>query len=73
MDLDKGPFFVYFTLMEVNKKMKKEDKEKQRKADLIRAPRPKQRCQAFRDRTKYNRKSKGVKLDPLSFCPLLLI
>jgi hypothetical protein len=54
--------------MEVNNKMKKEDKEKQRKADLIRAPRPKQRCQAFQDRTKYNRKSnKGIQLDPLSF------
>lgn len=51
--------------------MRKEDWERERRAEerlknIIRAPRPKQRCQAFQDRTKYNRKRNERGLDDLS-------
>ena len=47
--------------------MAKEDKTN--KLPRIRIPLPKQRNQAFKDRTKYDRKvGKGSRLDPFSFC-----
>lgn len=48
----------------------KKDKTKIKLADLpkIRLPLPKQRCQAFADLTKYNRKrEKGSRKDPFYF------
>ncbi len=50
--------------------MKKKDKSKIRNEDLpkFRIPLPKQRCQAFADITKYNRKrEKGSRKDPFYF------
>lgn len=54
--------------------MKKKDKSKIRNEDLpkIRIPLPKQRCQAFADITKYNRKrEKGSRKDPFYFAMIV--
>lgn len=46
----------------------KDENKKKIELPKIRIPLPKQRCQAFRDKTKYNRKSeKGANKAPFDF------